>query len=184
MKRCAIYTRVSTKDQTVENQLIVLKEVAKLKGYKVVKEYTDEGVSGAKGRDKRTGFDTLIKDATKKDFDIILSWSVDRLGRNLSHLVSFLNEMKRLNDKIGGDWDVAIEGFVRDGRVGHSHVSVPGPDGKLGFGGSCFPKDIQAIIHLADQLDLDLHTLRGAWKTNLEVRPEKDWKKLKGRSIV
>ena len=98
--------------------------------------------------------------------------------------VSFLNEMKRLNDKIGGDWDIAVEGFVRDGRVGHSHVSVPGPDGKLGFGGSCFPKDIQAIIHLADQLDIDLHTLKGAWKTNLAVRPEKDWKKLKGRSIV
>ena len=93
MKRCAIYTRVSTKEQTVENQLIVLKEVAKLKGYEVVREYNDEGVSGAKGRDKRTGFDTLIKDATKKDFDIILSWSVDRLGRNLSHLVSFLNEI-------------------------------------------------------------------------------------------
>ena len=93
MKRCAIYSRVSTKGQTVENQLMVLREVAKLKGYEVVREYNDEGISGAKGRDKRTGFDTLIKDATKKDFDIILCWSVDRLGRNLSHLVSFLNEI-------------------------------------------------------------------------------------------
>lgn len=98
--------------------------------------------------------------------------------------VSFLNEMKILNDKIGGDWGVAVEGFVRDGRVGHSHLSVPGPDGKLGFGGSCFPKDIQAIIHLADELDIDLSTLKGAWKTNLAVRPEMDWKKLKGRSVI
>ena len=56
----------------------------------------------------------------------------------------FLNEMKLISDKIGADWEMVIEGFVRDGRVGHSHTSVPGPDGKKGFGGSCFPKDVQA----------------------------------------
>jgi len=73
---------------------------------------------------------------------------------------------------------------VRDGRIGHSHLSVPGPDGKLGFGGSCFPKDIQAIINFAKNLNLNLNTLEGAWKTNLSVRPEKDWEKLKGRSVI
>jgi len=98
--------------------------------------------------------------------------------------VSFLNEMKLLSDKIGSDWDTAIEGFVRDGRIGHSHLSVPGPDGRLGFGGSCFPKDIQAIIDFAESRGIDLSTLRGAWKTNLSVRPEKDWEQLKGRSVT
>ena len=86
--------------------------------------------------------------------------------------------MKLISDKVGADWSTSIEGFVRDGRLGHSHLSVPGPDGKLGFGGSCFPKDIQAIINFAKKLNLNLSTLEGAWKTNLSVRPEKDWEKL------
>jgi UDPglucose 6-dehydrogenase len=98
--------------------------------------------------------------------------------------VSFLNEMKLISDKVGSDWNTAIEGFVRDGRIGHSHLSVPGPDGKLGFGGSCFPKDIQAIITFAKNLDIELNTLKGVWDTNLSVRPDKDWQKLKGRSIT
>jgi UDPglucose 6-dehydrogenase len=79
---------------------------------------------------------------------------------------------------------MAIEGFVRDGRVGHSHMNVPGPDGKFGFGGSCFPKDIQAMIHFAQSLGVNPTTLRGVWATNLNVRPEEDWKKLKGRAVV
>ena len=94
MTRCVIYTRVSSNNQTIDNQLNVLREIAKLKGYEIVREYTDEGISGAKGREERKGFDELIKDATRKKFDIILCWSVDRLGRNLSHLVSFLNEIQ------------------------------------------------------------------------------------------
>ena len=98
--------------------------------------------------------------------------------------VSFLNEMKMIADKCNADWSTAIEGFVRDGRVGHSHLSVPGPDGKYGFGGSCFPKDIQALISFSEDLDLNLPTLQGAWNTNLMVRPEKDWEKLEGRAIV
>ena len=93
MNRCAIYTRVSTDDQTVENQLIILREIAERKGLTVVAEFNDEGISGAKGRDKRTGFDNIIKGAVKKDFDTILVWSVDRLGRSLQDLVSFLNEI-------------------------------------------------------------------------------------------
>jgi len=93
MNRCAIYTRVSTDDQTVENQLIILREIAERKGLTVVAEFNDEGISGAKGRDKRTGFDNIIKGAVKKDFDTILVWSVDRLGRSLQDLVSFLNEV-------------------------------------------------------------------------------------------
>jgi UDPglucose 6-dehydrogenase len=98
--------------------------------------------------------------------------------------ISFLNDMKLLSDKCGAIWEDTIEGFVRDGRVGHTHLSVPGHDGRYGFGGSCFPKDIQALINYANDLGVDMNVLNGVWKTNLEVRPEKDWEQLKGRSIV
>ena len=98
--------------------------------------------------------------------------------------VSFMNEMKQISDKCNVDWDLAVEGFVRDGRIGHSHLAVPGPDGRFGFGGSCFPKDIQAVIDFGNQLGLNMNTLKGAWKTNLEVRPERDWEKLEGRAII
>lgn len=98
--------------------------------------------------------------------------------------VSFLNELKLLSNKIGANWDDVMEGFLRDGRVGHSHTQVPGPDGKLGFGGSCFPKDVQALINFGEENNVDLAVLKGAWKTNLNVRPEKDWEKLVGRSVV
>ena len=98
--------------------------------------------------------------------------------------ISFLNDMKLLSDKCGAIWDDAIEGFVRDGRVGHSHLDVPGHDGRYGFGGSCFPKDIQALIKYGEGLGVDMNVLKGTWKTNLKVRPEKDWEELKGRAIV
>ena len=97
--------------------------------------------------------------------------------------VSFLNEMKLVSEKIDADWSKAIEGFILDGRIGHSHIAVPGPDGKLGFGGSCFPKDIQAMISFGKELGIDMHVLKGAWETNLNVRPERDWEKLKGRAV-
>ena len=98
--------------------------------------------------------------------------------------ISFLNEMHQVAEKSGVDWEIALDGFVRDGRVGHSHMNVPGPDGKFGFGGSCFPKDVQAIINYGESLDLNMNTLKGVWNTNLEVRPDKDWENLKGRAVV
>ena len=97
MKRCVIYARVSTDSQTTDNQINELNRVAELKGYKSVHTFKDEGISGAKGRDERKGFDELIKGAVKKDFDMILCWSVDRLGRSLQDLVSFLNEIHSVN---------------------------------------------------------------------------------------
>ena len=102
----------------------------------------------------------------------------------LATKVSFMNEMKLLANKCNADWELAVEGFVRDGRVGHSHLNVPGHDGKNGFGGSCFPKDIQAIIEYGNSMGVDMNTLIGAWKTNLFVRPERDWEELKGRAIT
>ena len=93
-KRVAIYARVSTSGQTTENQLNQLRDVAKRHTWDITKEYVDNGISGAKGRDKRPGFDSMCKDATRKEFDLIMAWSVDRIGRSLSHLVTFLDEIK------------------------------------------------------------------------------------------
>ncbi len=98
--------------------------------------------------------------------------------------ISFLNEMYHVVEKSGVDWEMALDGFVRDGRVGHSHMNIPGPDGKFGFGGSCFPKDINALIQLGLELDMTPEVLIAAWHTNLDVRPEQDWKELKGRAVV
>lgn len=97
--------------------------------------------------------------------------------------ISLMNEYYRLSKLIGVDWDVALYGFVSDGRIGDSHLHVPGPDGKLGFGGTCFPKDINALIFMAKEVGCNMNVLEAAWKTNLEVRPEQDWLKLKGRAI-
>ena len=91
--------------------------------------------------------------------------------------VSFMNEMKLVAEKCSVDWDTAIEGFVSDGRIGHSHIQVPGPDGKYGFGGECLPKDMKAMIEFSNKLGLDLNTLKGAWGTNLHIRPKEDLSK-------
>ncbi len=93
MKRVAIYARVSTNGQTVTNQLRELRQVAKRQGWKVVEEFMDRGVSGAKGRAHRPQFDKLCQAATRREIDLIMSWSVDRLGRSLQHLVTFLGEI-------------------------------------------------------------------------------------------
>ena len=93
----------------------------------------------------------------------------------LATKVSFLNEMKQISEKCGADWDVAIKGFLMDSRIGQSHYQVPGPDGRLGFGGHCLPKDINALKSFGESLGLNLNTLNGVINTNLEVRPEKDW---------
>ena len=98
--------------------------------------------------------------------------------------VSIMNEMKLMCNALGADWKQALKGFAADQRIGDSHLNVPGPDGKLGFGGSCFPKDINAFISMAEGLDVDIPTIKGAWETNLNVRPERDWEKLEGRAVV
>jgi DNA invertase Pin-like site-specific DNA recombinase len=87
--------RVSTRNgQTTENQLRELKAVSKRHGWKVVEVYTDDGVSGAKGREQRPGLDELLKGVARKEFDVVAAWSVDRLGRSLQDLIATLNELK------------------------------------------------------------------------------------------
>src|SRR5215204_7244315 len=96
MKRVAIYLRVSTDKQTTNNQRRELEAVAERSGWEVVKIYQDAGISGAKGRDQRPGLDAMMKAVNAKEFDMVASWSVDRLGRSLTDLLSIL---QALHDK-------------------------------------------------------------------------------------
>lgn len=94
MKRVALYARVSTDSQTVENQLQELRKVGDRMGWVVVAEITDQGVSGAKGRDQRPGFDRLLKGISCREFDLVAAWAVDRLGRSLRDLVLFMDDLR------------------------------------------------------------------------------------------
>ena len=98
--------------------------------------------------------------------------------------VSFANEIHAICSNLNIDYDKVIEYSLHDERLGNSHWSVPGPDGHYGFGGSCFPKDLNALMSLAQELCIRANTIEGAWNTNLLARPEKDWEKLKGRAVV
>ncbi len=91
--RAAIYLRVSTGEQTVENQRRDLEAAAAQRGWTITATYADEGISGAKGRDKRPGLDTMLKDAMRGKFDVVMCWAVDRMGRSLADLVGTLQEL-------------------------------------------------------------------------------------------
>lgn len=93
MHRAAVYLRVSTDRQSTANQERELRAVAERTGWEIVQVYRDAGISGANGRDRRPAFDRLCTDATRRQFDIVMAWSVDRLGRSLQDLVGFLSEL-------------------------------------------------------------------------------------------
>ena len=94
VRRVAIYTRVSTLDQTIDNQLIELRDHCSRMGWEIVKEYADEGLSGTLSRDKRPALNSLIKDAYRKKFDSVVCWDISRLGRSMKELILFLSDMK------------------------------------------------------------------------------------------
>src|SRR6476620_5623319 len=96
MKRAAIYLRVSTQDQTTANQEHELRQAAERAGWQVAKVDKDHGIRGAKGRNARPAFDALCRDATKRQFDVVMAWNVDRLGRSLKEPVAFLSELHAL----------------------------------------------------------------------------------------
>jgi len=96
-KQVALYARVSTDGQTTENQLLELRAVAERNGWEITKEYVDHGISGSKGRTERPELDAMLKASVRKEFDLIMSWSVDRLGRSLQHLLEFLTEIHSKN---------------------------------------------------------------------------------------
>ncbi len=96
MKRIALYARVSTDKQTCENQLKELRTIAERMNYTIVAEFVDNGISGMKTRQNRPALDQLMKSATHRKFDMVMCWSIDRLGRSLQNLVEILNELQSL----------------------------------------------------------------------------------------
>ena len=102
----------------------------------------------------------------------------------LATKVSFANEMYSICEKFNMDYDKVVEYATLDERLGVTHWSVPGPDGDFGFGGHCFPKDLNALISVADKFDLDVDVLRSVLNTNDKVRKDRDWEKMKGRAVV
>jgi DNA invertase Pin-like site-specific DNA recombinase len=93
-KRAAIYVRVSTDKQTVENQVMELRQIAERRGWEVVEVYNDAGISGSKGRDQRPGLDRMLKDASKRRFDVVMAWAIDRLGRSLIDLLGTVQHLE------------------------------------------------------------------------------------------
>ena len=94
--------------------------------------------------------------------------------------ISIMNEFYQASVALGVDWDKAMDGFLSDGRVGNSHSDVPGHDGQYGFGGKCFPKDINAFINLFIEIGISPTMLEAAWEKNMEVRDEHDWESIIG----
>mgnify|MGYP001392994326 FL=1 len=132
----------------------------------------------------RNIYDIRFKNKTIIETDSLTAEYIKYMNNTFfASKVSIMNEFYRLAKQLGVDWETALYGFVSDQRIGDSHLNVPGPDGKLGFGGTCFPKDINAFISFAKKNNVNMNVLEAAWKTNLEVRPERDWENLKGRAV-
>ena len=97
--------------------------------------------------------------------------------------ISFFNELYQIAEQYGVNPDSLIAHILLDQRIGRSHFQVPGHDGKMGFGGHCFPKDINGYIHIAEDVEVQPLMAQATWVTNKRVRPEKDWEKDKGRAV-
>jgi DNA invertase Pin-like site-specific DNA recombinase len=117
-KRAALYVRVSTDHQTVENQISELRQVAERRGWEVVEIYRDAGISGAKGRDKRPGLDAMLNDASRRKFDVAMVWAIDRLGRSLIDLLGTIQH---------------LEAVGVDLYLDQQHLDTTTPTGKLLF---------------------------------------------------
>jgi len=117
-KRAALYVRVSTDSQTVENQIRELSQVAERRGWQVVEVYRDAGISGAKGRDQRPGLDAMLKEASRRKFDIVMAWAIDRLGRSLIDLLRTIQD---------------LEAVGVDLYLDQQHLDTTTPTGKLLF---------------------------------------------------
>lgn len=101
----------------------------------------------------------------------------------LSVKVSFANEIYQICEGLNVDYDKVVEYATHDERLGKSHWNVPGHDGDFGFGGHCFPKDLAALIHLAENLNVTDNVLSAAEQTNTQVRTNRDWEQMKGRAV-
>src|SRR5258705_11550712 len=118
VKRAGLYVRVSTDAQTVENQIRELRQVAGRRGWDVVEVYSDAGISGAKGRNGRPGLDSMLKDASRRKFDIVMAWAIDRLGRSLIDLLDTIQH---------------LEACGVDPYLDQQAIDTPNPMGKLVF---------------------------------------------------
>jgi DNA invertase Pin-like site-specific DNA recombinase len=122
-KRAAIYLRVSTDEQTTENQRQALVEVAARRGWTVVETYQDQGVSGSKGRDQRPGFDRMLKDASRRRFDVLAVWSIDRLGRSTAAVATALDDLEAAGVAIYADKE-GVDASTAHGRAMLEMASV------------------------------------------------------------
>lgn len=102
----------------------------------------------------------------------------------LSVKVSFANEIYDICQVYDVDYNQVAELVKLDTRLGNSHWMVPGPDGDRGFGGHCFPKDLQALVHIAGAAGLETNVLDAAWETNNRVRRDRNWERQEGRAII
>ena len=126
-KRAALYVRVSTDAQTVENQIHELRQVAERRGWHVVEVYQDAGISGGKGRDQRPGLDTMLKDASRRRFDIVMAWAIDRLGRSLIDLLGTIQHLEACGV------DLYLDQQNLDTTTPMRQAPVPGDGGVLGI---------------------------------------------------
>ena len=106
------------------------------------------------------------------------------LNSFLAMKVSFANEMFQICEGLGIDYDKVTEYVKYDERIGKSHLNVPGPDGDFGYGGHCFPKDIRALIQVAQKLDITPRMLLATNNKNNDVRKNRDWEQQKGRAVL
>jgi len=97
--------------------------------------------------------------------------------------VSLMNELFLIWEKLGGNWESLKEALASDPRIGNMHLNIPGPDGDMGFGGKCFPKELHSMINLSEKYNTPNNVLTGAWLTNKKIRKNKDWKKIDGALV-
>ena len=136
--RAAIYLRVSRDDQTTENQRLVLAKVAEHRGWLIVQTYEDQGISGAKGRDQRPAFDTMLKDAVRRRFDVLMVWSIDRLGRSVLHVANALAELDAAGVALYSDQQ-AIDSTTPMGRAMIQMASVFGEQESRSYAAGFWP---------------------------------------------
>jgi DNA invertase Pin-like site-specific DNA recombinase len=117
-KRAALYVRVSTDHQSVENQVRELKQIAERRGWTVIEVYRDAGISGSKGRDQRPGLDAMLNDANRRKFDVVMAWAIDRLGRSLIDLLGTIEHLQEMGVDLYLD---------------QQHIDTTTPTGKLLF---------------------------------------------------
>ena len=121
--RAAIYLRVSTGEQTVENQRRDLEAVAERRGWRIVQAYEDAAISGTKGRDKRPGLDAMMKDARRSRFDLVMVWAVDRLGRSIATVASLMADLAAIGVGFYADKE-AVDATTAHGRAMLQMASV------------------------------------------------------------